>query len=184
LLSDITNMLQNLEFQRGQSGNGMAGMPGEPSEGEEPEDLPQEEQEMTDAMRRLSEILREQRQLNDDTLAQQRGEMPSGQQGQSGQDSGQESGQQQGGQQGQQPGEQAGQGGQGEAPIRRKAMVRKAVTGRAASVRERTVLPARMKAVRPSPAEPSRNARPASASWSSNSPASAASGKGLVRKMR
>ncbi|MEO1964114.1 DUF4175 family protein [Hyphomonas sp.] len=114
LLSDITNMLQNLEFQRGQSGNGMAGMPGDPSEGEEPEDLPQEEQEMTDAMRRLSEILREQRQLNDDTLAQQRGEMPSGQQGQSGQESGEQSGQQQGGQQGQQPGEQAGQGGQGE----------------------------------------------------------------------
>ena len=115
LLSDITNMLQNLEFQRGQGGSGMAGMPGSQSEGEEQEDLPPEEQEMTDAMRRLSEILREQRQLNDDTLAQQRGEMPSGQQGQSGQESGQDSGQQQGGQQGQQPGQQPGQGGQGEA---------------------------------------------------------------------
>ena len=122
LLSDITNMLQNLEFQRGQSGSGMAGMPGDPSNGEEPEDLPPEEQEMTDAMRRLSEILREQRQLNDDTLAQQRGEMPAGQQGQSGQESGQEggqeggqSGQQQGGQQGQQPGEQPGEGGPGAA---------------------------------------------------------------------
>tara|TARA_B100000614_G_scaffold237867_1_gene236372 strand:- start:2296 stop:5067 length:2772 start_codon:yes stop_codon:yes gene_type:complete len=118
LLSDITNMLQNLEFQRGQSGNGMAGMPGSQSDGEEQEDLPPEEQEMTDAMRRLSEILREQRQLNDDTLAQQRGEMPSGQQGQSGesgQDSGQESGQQPGGQQGQQDGLQPGQGGQGQA---------------------------------------------------------------------
>jgi hypothetical protein len=115
LLSDITNMLQNLEFQRGQSGSGMSGMPGEPSEGEEQADLPPEEQEMTDAMRRLSEILREQRQLNDDTLAQQRGEMPAGQQGQSGQEAGDQSGQEQGGQQGMQPGQQSGQGGQDEA---------------------------------------------------------------------
>lgn len=73
LLSDITNMLENLEFQRGE-GQG-DGLPGEQAEGEEG-DLPPEEQEMTDAMRRLSEILREQRQLNDDTLAQQRGEQP------------------------------------------------------------------------------------------------------------
>lgn len=75
LLSDITNLLENLEFQRGQGqGDGM-GMPGQQAEGEE-SDLPPEEQAMTDAMRRLSEILREQRQLNDDTLAQQRGEQP------------------------------------------------------------------------------------------------------------
>lgn len=73
LLSDITNLLENLEFQRGQ-GQG-EGMPGMQAEGEE-SDLPPEEQAMTDAMRRLSEILREQRQLNDDTLAQQRGEQP------------------------------------------------------------------------------------------------------------
>lgn len=87
LLSDITNLLENLEFQRGQ-GQG-DGMPGEQAEGQD-SDLPPEEQEMTDAMRRLSEILREQRQLNDDTLAQQRGE--------------------QSGQSGQQPGEGAEQG--------------------------------------------------------------------------
>lgn len=74
LLSDITNMLENLEFQRGQGeGEGGFGMPGQQAEGED-SDLPPDEQEMTDAMRRLSEILREQRQLNDDTLAQQRGE--------------------------------------------------------------------------------------------------------------
>lgn len=73
LLSDITNLLENLEFQRGQ-GQG-DGLPGEQAEGEEG-DLPPEEQAMTDAMRRLSEILREQRQLNDDTLAQQRGDQP------------------------------------------------------------------------------------------------------------
>jgi len=103
LLSDITNMLQNLEFQKGQSGQGMSGMPGSQANGENQDELPQEEQEMTDAMRRLSEILREQRQLNDDTLAQQRGELPSGQQ------SGQESGEESGEQSGQQPGEQQGQ---------------------------------------------------------------------------
>jgi len=102
LLSDITNMLQNLEFSQGQSGNGMPGMPGQQADGEQQEELPPEEQELTDAMRRLSEILREQRQLNDDTLAQERGE-PSGQQ----------PGQQPGEQQGQQGGQQDGQSGQG-----------------------------------------------------------------------
>jgi Domain of unknown function (DUF4175) len=81
LLSDITNMLENLEFQEGGQGQDGQGMPGEQAEGEE-SDLPPEEQELTDAMRRLSELLREQRQLNDDTLAQQRGEQPGGQSGQ------------------------------------------------------------------------------------------------------
>ncbi|PKP80924.1 MAG: hypothetical protein CVT79_12975 [Alphaproteobacteria bacterium HGW-Alphaproteobacteria-18] len=90
LLSDITNLLENLEFQRGQ-GQG-DGLPGAQAEGEEG-DLPPEEQAMTDAMRRLSEILREQRQLNDDTLAQQRGE--------------------QSGRMGQQPGESGNMEGQG-----------------------------------------------------------------------
>lgn len=81
LLSDITNMLENLEFQQGGQGQqGMPGQPGEQAEGEQGE-LPPEEQQLTDAMRRLSELLREQRQLNDDTLAQQRGEQPSGQGG-------------------------------------------------------------------------------------------------------
>jgi len=80
LLSDITNMLENLEFQQGSGGQDGMGMPGEQGEGEQAE-LPPEEQELTDAMRRLSEMLREQRQLNDDTLAQQRGEQPSGESG-------------------------------------------------------------------------------------------------------
>ncbi|MBY9065820.1 DUF4175 domain-containing protein [Hyphomonas sp. WL0036] len=113
LLSDITNMLQNLEFQRGQGdGNGMPGMPGEQAEGEE-SDLPPEEQAMTDAMRRLSEILREQRQLNDDTLAQQRGEEPRGN------SNNQPNGQQQPGEGSQQGegGDMEGEGtGQGERP--------------------------------------------------------------------
>ncbi|MFN3912888.1 DUF4175 family protein, partial [Hyphomonas sp.] len=80
LLTDITNMLENLEFQQGGQGEGGQGMPGEQAGGEEGE-LPPEEQELTDAMRRLSELLREQRQLNDDTLAQQRGEQPQGEGG-------------------------------------------------------------------------------------------------------
>ncbi len=95
LLSDITNLLQNLEFQRGDGqGGGMPGLPGEQAEGEE-SDAPPEEQAMTDAMRRLSEILREQRQLNDDTLAQQRGEEGQGQQtrpGEGGEEGGGEEG--------------------------------------------------------------------------------------------
>lgn len=80
LLSDITNMLENLEFQQGGQGQQGPGMPGQQA-GDEDNDLPPEEQELTDAMRRLSEMLREQRQLNDDTRAQQRGEQPAGQGG-------------------------------------------------------------------------------------------------------
>ena len=120
LLSDITDMLQNLEFQKG--GSGGEGMPGMPGEQAENEDLPPEEQELTDAMKRLSDILREQRQLNDDTLAQERGERPGEQPG-DGTEPGEQAGQQPG-QQGQQPGgedptgnQQAGDGSQaGETP--------------------------------------------------------------------
>ena len=82
LLSDITNMLENLEFQQG-DGSGSDGfpMPGQQGEGEE-DDTPQEEREVSDMMERLSELLREQRQLNDDTLEQGRDGPP--QQGQFG----------------------------------------------------------------------------------------------------
>ncbi|MEM7458086.1 MAG: DUF4175 family protein [Pseudomonadota bacterium] len=84
LLADITNMLENLEFQQGSgSGEGFPGMPGEQGENENDEDLPEEEREMTETMRELSDLLREQRELNDETLAEQRGER--GQSGQSGQ---------------------------------------------------------------------------------------------------
>lgn len=114
LLSDITDMLKNLEFQKGGGGSGMPGMPGERAEDE---DMSPEEQELTDAMRRLSDILREQRQLNDDTLAQERGERPAEQQGE-GDPSGRQSGGQPG-EAGQQPGgedpagnQQAGDGSQ------------------------------------------------------------------------
>lgn len=102
LLADITNMLENLEFQQGSgSGEGFPGMPGE--QGESDEDVPQEEREMTETMRELSELLRQQRELNDETLAEQRGERgqdpqagPDGQaedrgeQGQGGQQGGQD----------------------------------------------------------------------------------------------
>ena len=96
LLSDITNMLENLEFQQG-NGSGGDGfpMPGQQGEGGD-DDTPQEEREVSDMMERLSELLREQRQLNDDTLEQGRdgprqpgGQQPQGgQQGQSGDQSG------------------------------------------------------------------------------------------------
>ncbi|MEO0548593.1 MAG: DUF4175 family protein [Pseudomonadota bacterium] len=92
LLADITNMLENLEFQQGASGSGegFPGMPGEQGEGES--DVPQEERELTETMRELSELLRQQRELNDETLAQERGE--GSDQGQSG---GQPGGQTEGG---------------------------------------------------------------------------------------
>lgn len=115
LLSDITNMLENLEFQQGNgSGDGMPGMPGE-QQGENEEDLPQEEREMSETLRELSELLREQRELNDDTLAEERGERrgPPEQQGQ-GEQPGQQPGQQPGEQgEGDQPGAQDGDDGQG-----------------------------------------------------------------------
>jgi len=81
LLSDITNMLENLEFQQGGSGGegGWPGMPGQSADGEQDDDLPPEEQELTGALERLSELLREQRELNDDTMQAERGEQgPSG----------------------------------------------------------------------------------------------------------
>ncbi len=79
LLADITNMLENLEFQQGSgSGDGSPGMPGQQGENEE-DDTPQEERELSETMRELSELLRQQRELNDETLAQQRGEGSEGQ---------------------------------------------------------------------------------------------------------
>lgn len=87
LLSDITNMLENLEFQQGSgSGEGFPGMPGENADNENDEDLPEEERELTETMRELSDLLREQRELNDETLAEQRGERGQSGESQSGQD--------------------------------------------------------------------------------------------------
>lgn len=85
LLSDITNMLENLEFQQGGSGgeDGFAMPGGEGGEPGEQGEMSEGEREMTDALEALSDLLREQRELNDDTLAEQRGEGPS-QQGQQG----------------------------------------------------------------------------------------------------
>ncbi len=76
LLSDITNMLENLEFQQGGNGDGgFPGMPGgEGGDENAEEDMSQEEREMSDAIERLSDLLREQRELNDDTLSEQRRE--------------------------------------------------------------------------------------------------------------
>ncbi len=74
LLSDITNLLENLQFQQGGSGEG--GLPGSPSgdgEGEDGE-ASEEERELSETMQRLADLLREQRELNDETLAEGRGE--------------------------------------------------------------------------------------------------------------
>lgn len=70
LLSDITNMLENLEFQQGQSG-GSGGdgfsLPSEGGEEGEQSEEQQAQQELADEIEELSEALREQRELNDDT---------------------------------------------------------------------------------------------------------------------
>lgn len=105
LLADITNMLENLQFQQGNgSGEGFPGMPGEP--GENDDDMPEEERELSETLQELSDLLREQRDLNDDTLAEQRGERRI--------QPGEQPGNQQRGQQGEsgsEPGEQEGETG-------------------------------------------------------------------------
>ncbi len=67
LLSDITNLLENLQFQQG---NGQGDGFGLPSQGGESDDenATEEERELSDAINDLSDILRDQRELNDDTL--------------------------------------------------------------------------------------------------------------------
>ena len=71
LLSDITNMLENLEFQQGNGSGDGFGLPGEQGEGEE-DDTPESERELSEAIQRLADMLREQRELNDDTLEEGR----------------------------------------------------------------------------------------------------------------
>lgn len=106
LLSDVTDLLNNLDFQTGGSSSGdMAG--GQPGEGEQ-EDVPEEEQRLEGALDRLAEILEEQRRLNDETLQQRFGsDDGSSQEGQGGSE-----GEDSQGQDGNTPGEQ----GNGEAP--------------------------------------------------------------------
>ena len=71
LLSDITNMLENLEFQQGDGsgGDGFA-LPND-GEGEEGEESA-EQQELSEQIEELAEALREQRELNDETLEARR----------------------------------------------------------------------------------------------------------------
>ena len=99
LLSDISNMLENLEFQKGNgSGGGGFALPDDGSEGEDGEES-DELQELAEQIEDLSEALREQRELNDDTLETGRQERDrQRQQAQNGQQSDlQQGGQQQGG---------------------------------------------------------------------------------------
>ncbi|MEL6956733.1 MAG: DUF4175 family protein, partial [Pseudomonadota bacterium] len=106
LLSDITNMLENLEFQQGGQGGGDGfAMPGQQGgEESDDEDLPEQERELTEALEALSDLLREQRELNDDTLAEERGERSGSQPGESGQSAGA----------GEQPGQGEGMQGEGQ----------------------------------------------------------------------
>lgn len=72
LLSDVSNLLNNLEFQTGQGG-GSGGMPGDPNAEEQEDQGTEEEQALQGALDRLSELLEEQRRLNDDTLQERFG---------------------------------------------------------------------------------------------------------------
>ena len=101
LLSDVTNLLNNLEFQSGgASSDGFGGQ--QNGENGEDSDAPPEEQKLQRALDKLAELLEEQRRLNDETLQERFG---------SDDGSRQDGGQQQGGQQpnGQQNGQQPGQ---------------------------------------------------------------------------
>ncbi|MEL6474560.1 MAG: DUF4175 family protein [Pseudomonadota bacterium] len=80
LLSDISNLLENLQFQQGGGSGGEGGWPGMPGQGGEGGEGSQAEQELSDTLQRLSDLLREQRELNDDTLAEGRGEGGPGEQ--------------------------------------------------------------------------------------------------------
>lgn len=94
LLSDITNMLENLEFQQG-NGSGEDGfaLPGNGTEGEEEGEKDQEQQALAEQIEALSEALREQRELSDDTLESERAERDrQRQQAQNGQQSGPQQG--------------------------------------------------------------------------------------------
>ena len=92
LLSDVTNLLNNLNFQGGGSGAGDmfgAGDQGEASD----EPPPENEQRLERTLDRLAEILEEQRRLNDETLQEQFGSDPDTQNGQTGNQQGNMDGQ-------------------------------------------------------------------------------------------
>ncbi len=84
LLDDVSNLLNNLQFQMGQNGGDSVGQDGEPGEGGD-EGTP-EEQALQGALDKLSELMEEQRRLNDDTLQENygSGEQPQDLPGQSG----------------------------------------------------------------------------------------------------
>lgn len=111
LLSDITNLLENLEFQQGNGsgGDGFA-LPNDGSEGENGEQ-DEQQQELAEQIEELADALREQRELNDDTLEagreerdRQRAERQQGGQPQNGEQGGQPGGESQAGGQGEDPG--------------------------------------------------------------------------------
>lgn len=130
LLSDVTNLLNNLDFQSGGEGGDMFGQQGEGGESEN--DAPEEEQRLQRTLDRLAELLEEQRRLNDETIQEQfgtnpdpnsgegqEGESQSGQSGQSGESG--ENGQPGQGMPGGDGEPQTGPGGSGESPETRLA---------------------------------------------------------------
>lgn len=122
LLSDVTDLLNNLQFQSGGESHDIFGQQNEGEESED-SDAPPEERRLERALDRLAEILEEQRRLNDETLQERfgsddgseqdgQGEQEGEQKGQNGQSQpgGQQPGDQPGGQQGNQRGNQPGPG--------------------------------------------------------------------------
>lgn len=78
LLSDITNMLENLEFQQGNGsgGDGFA-LPSEGGGEGENENQSEAQRELSESLEELADTLRDQRELNDDTLEAERQGTPS-----------------------------------------------------------------------------------------------------------
>lgn len=78
LLSDITNMLENLEFQQGNGsgGDGFA-LPSEGGGEGESENQSEAQRELSESLEELADTLRDQRELNDDTLEAERRGTPS-----------------------------------------------------------------------------------------------------------
>ena len=68
MLSDVANLLENLEFEMGQPGEGGFDIPEGGEGGEDGDPLPEGERALQGALDRLSELLSQQRNLNDDTL--------------------------------------------------------------------------------------------------------------------
>ena len=85
LLAEISRLLEQLQFQQGQGGSSYGSMPGgegDESSEEDADETSEFEQELSEKLAELSDLLRQQRDVNDDTLAQQRQKSTLGREGQ------------------------------------------------------------------------------------------------------